>query len=410
MRPMGNYVFTAAARFSLIAGQLAYVKLVTHYLDLPQVGMYYLLVTASYFANALVFVPFDYFQQSTITSVFTKTRSLIYYIRPNLLISSVFLGLLLGTVLVAAFISQEAAYAIAIAGLFSIGSYVPIALRGALNILGHSNKVNATQLLEGVLRPVVGIFFLTLTSRPSAVILMASGCLTSFIISAILIRELLKAKVFTVPLADSPIWSWRDVLAVTSPISASAITNWIQLQGYRIVLVPLGYADAVGIYSVMSNLGHAGMGAISGIYSQVNLPKIYRNSGSDIGRYLIGIGSLTLAGAVGVLIFGSFLVPLVTNNSYKAYFHIATFGVLIEGGAGIIGCLTVYFAIKSRTKIVATSGILAACLSCLGIAFLYLTGSISPLSVGSVLLISQCISVIALYFSYLKSRKVFFGR
>lgn len=405
MPHISNYALTAVSRLILITGQLAYVKVITHFLQLPEVGVYYLLVAASYFANALVFVPFDYYQQSKINDVFGEQGTLWSYLRPNALLIGSFLLFAILAAAVAAFFSAVLPYWILVATFFAIGNYLPLALKGALNILGHARKINSVQIFEGIFRPLTAVAVAYWVSKPSAITLMCSGGIASILVSSLLIWIMAKQGLWLPSSQPSISWKWAQVRRTAFPISLSAITNWFQLQAYRLVLVPLGFADAVGVYSVMANLGHAGMGAISGIYSQVNLPKIYLSRGTFLEKYLLGALVLTLISATGAMILAPILVPLVTQARYTEFAEIVIFGVAIEGLGSIIGGLIVYFTIKSKTEIIAKSGFLAAASSAFAMVLLYFANGINALTIGGVLIASQCLAVGSLYFVYIRSKR-----
>src|ERR1700729_1736171 len=73
---VGRKAFLACMRILGIAGQVGLVKLYTRYLLPAQLGQYFFFQTASYFLNALIFVPIDYFQQAEVFKLKKNGHSL----------------------------------------------------------------------------------------------------------------------------------------------------------------------------------------------------------------------------------------------------------------------------------------------------------------------------------------------
>src|SRR3546814_13735551 len=100
------------------------------------------------------------------------------------------------------------------------------------------------------------------------------------------------------------------------PISVSAVCNVLQLQTYRVLYVWFGVPATAAIYAVVSNLGAAGMSAISSVFSQMFLPRVYASRGTYLGTYVRNGLIAALLLAIGAALLAKPLLHFLTKDRY----------------------------------------------------------------------------------------------
>ena len=191
-----------------------------------------------------------------------------------------------------------------------------------------------------------------------------------------------------------------EVIKYCYPLSFGALLNWGQVQGYRIILVPIGYAEEVGIFSTIANIGSVGMNAVSQIYSQQFTPSIYKTNGKSVGKYLLGsflvISIVTIFG----YLFGEYLVSHLTNSTFTNHWIIIIFGILIDGFNLMIGSLIIYITITSSPSKLIIPFLLSIIVMIITICILYTINNIYISTIGIPLLTAQITMLIYLLWFY----------
>lgn len=366
------------SRIVVVGAQLGYVKLYSNHLNNHQLGVYFFLFTVSYSLNAFLFVPLDYYQQSKIYKYVQSDmslKSLFIFNRKCLSWVAVFT---LALALILAPVRVEFSIDTLLAGLLAITLYIGTALKGLMNNLEHRKIAALTMAAEAVLKMVVFYGFLKFLPA-QATTLMSSAILALLLALAPLIwatRRLSAVRTGRIESIDP-----HEVFMFAYPISIGAIINWIQSQGYRMVMVPLGFAELVGIFATVSGIGTAGMGAASAVFGQVFVPKIYKTSGDYTKTYVRNASIVIVGVLLFSAVFSDLIVRLLTKEEFRKFSALILFGVLAEAGNFIIGALSVDLTIRNET----TTMLWASMLGLLGTVgvFILIFFSISSASIQS---------------------------
>jgi len=376
----------AFVRIMVVVLQLVFLKYYTHYTDFYELGIFYFLLTISYSLNAFLLVPLDYFQQSQLYNLKEKGLSLKSFFKINVWVLKMVLSGLLLSLIVSYFLKPDYCLIITLVIIYAISSYLVTLIRGFINNLEMRRTAIYCLALEYLLKIVYYFIYIHFFKSSAVVILLSllSASLTAFVVLFYLVSRLKEYKLTTVKKFES-----KDVLAICYPISISAFLNWIQLQSYTLLLVPLGLTEVVGIYATVANVGSGGMNAYSTIFSQLFIPNLYKTTGSFIKKYLLyGLISILIVLIVSFF-FSKMIVGLLTKQDFIKYSLIIMYGILTEGGNLLIAALTVYLSIHNLTKYsikVASAGIAAFFVS---FFVLYLTHSIGVFTIGLPMIISQ---------------------
>lgn len=398
-------------RLAAIVLQLIYVRIYTQRLSNAQLGDYFFLLTASYSLNAFIFVPMDYFQQARIYPFRAdgiSLRSLLIFNRK--LIAGILLAAALATSLTAAcahifelrqqligIIERD----IVLGTLMAAALYSSGSLKSLLNNLEHKNVAAAAFLLEALAK--IGVFLAVIhvvQSGPAA--LLGSNILVLFVETALLLLVCGRLNIFG-PGRIVPIET-REVVRFSLPMAGSAVANWLQLQGYRLVLVPLGFGEAVGIYAAVSNIGLTGMNAVSVIFSQLFTPNIYKSHGAYAGRYLRNAAILSAAVLLGGALLSAPLVKILTRRDLAPYHNLVAYGILTEVGNFLIGGIAIALTIKGTTKPVLQSTLFGLAVVALTFGLLQIFGAVNAVTIGLPIALSQALIVLTLFPQWKRSR------
>jgi len=393
---MNNKLVVAILRMVAIVGQVALVKLYTHYLSPAELGRYFFWLAISYFLNALLFVPVDYFQQAEVFHLKRQGHSLGGLLQMN---RRMIVVVVLATLLVAGITSAVRIAllpSILSAIVLSVFLYFSTAVKNFLN--NHDDQVLVVLMLVIEL-PIRVATFLALV-KMGAVGPLSPLLSTSVAYLLTTIAVLYRVRFHACTFHGNPKAIGDGLLAkFCAPISLAAIMNWLQLQGYRLVLVPLGYAESVGLYATTAQIGTNGMNAAGTIYQQIYMPKIYQTHGKYLRKYLLG-----LAGALAVVLlvsitFRRLIVQLLTNGRFAAYSSLILYGILTEAGNFLISALVVRLTIDHNTKVQVNANAIAVVAVAALFVALYLGHALSVYTIGLPLVLAQVI-----VFSYLVVR------
>ncbi len=391
----------ALARGVVIACQFINIKLYTNYLSAEQLGVYFFLLTISFLANALIFGPVDYYQQANLAKIIKITGGVRPLLEFNLKLIAVCLVIAFLVSVVGMIVVPNFVYHIVLAVALSIALYVVIALRNTLNNLGHTGDVSFSLVQEAVVKIVMFIALVNFFEPDE--LLLATVWLISLMTTAIfLFWRSNQYSIFNC--GEKYLVEAKEIFHFSYPLSVGAICNWIQLQGYRLILVPFGFAEVVGIFATIASIGSAAMAAAATIFSQSFSPLIYKTFGEYTKTYLRNaltmITSILLAG----LLLGAWVVQLATNPTFAPYWAILIFGVLTDATNLLIGALSIHITLTSNTRTIMLSSVLGVITLAASFALIFCTNNISAYTIGLPLIFSQVVVLTVMYWSFKKCK------
>lgn len=360
-----NFLETGAViglRFFSIGVGFVFIKIYTNNLSTEQIGKYFYLMTLSYVMNALIFVPVDYYLQARL-ALHGKEIPVTALYKINKIVCLMALGLCVMFCMPLLYLGK-----IHLSDIFGI--YVTALLvylcnfsRGLLNNRGHKIFVVCMLVFEGVAK--VGLFILVHSLVvATAGVLLYSSVMALFLEVCIIV--LYSSRKIAYSWLDEGIENYKTVFRKSYALSIGAICNLAQLQSYRLMYVWAGVPATAAIYVVVTNLGSAGMQAISSVYSQIFLPKIYASKGQFTLRYIRNALILALIAMLGAALTGKYLLLFLTKNDYVEYAQAIGFGVLVEAGNLVIGAATVHLMLNNAAKVMIFCNVFASASSMIG--------------------------------------------
>lgn len=383
----------AGLRILAIVGQVILVKLFTHYLSPAQLGNYYFFLTLSYSLNALLFVPVDYFQQAEVFRLHSSGRSLQSILRLNCHMLLWVTAASLCTCAVAAIVRPTLLEATTAAITLSASLYFSTAIKNFLNNRDDQLLVVAMLVAEVPVRIAVFLALLKMGLLNALTPLWATTASFVIVASPALLRVRKHWLTFSGPHEEL---HWGKILRFGSPISFASILNWLQLQGYRLVLVPMGYVEAVGLFAATSAIGTRGMNAAATVYQQIYLPKIYQSRGYYLKTYLRGLGFVILLVSLVGALFRIQLTALLTNHQFVPYAWAILYGVLVEAGNFVIAGLVVRLTLDDNTMAQVKANVIAVLFVPIAFALLFAFHLLTPVTIGIPLLIAQVIVIVGI--------------
>ena len=375
--------------------QLVFLKIYSNYLSIYELGLYYLFMTLSYSFNAIFLVPLDYFQQSKLYLLKNEKKSISSFLPINIFVFKVSVILLVFIEIIIYIIDSSFLLVGIILVLFALVSYANNLLRGFLNNFEYRRNAIYTLLVESTLK--ILLFWVAIQFfSASSTLLFFTTTISMIIICLALILILIKKEEFKY--TNRNCFKVIDIYHFSYPISFGAVINWIQLQGYRILLAPMGHIETIGLYATVANIGQTGMNAASTVYAQLFVPNIYKTNGEYIKKY-IGFAILVILFVLFVgMIFSETLVVLLTSNKFAEYSYLIGYGILAESGNLIIGGLSIYLTIHNLTKKTIIASWIGL-LSFVSVFFiLYLIDFLSVWTIGLPIVLSQLFVAIYLYY------------
>ena len=396
---MKDVALSSVARLIVIAFQLVNIKLYATYLGAEQLGMYFFLLTVSYSASSILFVPVDYYQQANLAKTIAATGGARAFLEFNRRLTVLYFGASLIIIAACSVIDPKYASYALLAVILAYALYVVQALRNTLNNLGYGNVVSISFIQEAVLK-VSFFYVLTRYFQASEFLLIIAWIVSLGLSGFYLLHKASRFRVFAGSFGHRILA--REVFQFAYPISIGAVCNWLQLQGYRLILVPLGFAEEVGIFATLSNIGSAAIGAVALIYGQQFTPLLYKTSGQYTARYLKG----AIVAIVGVLLVafagGEFAVRILTKPEFVQHWELLLFGVATDGSILLVAALMISVTLTGHTKQFLLASIigLLSMVSCF--AVLYWASELTVITIGIPLLISQWVIVVYMYMLFRK--------
>ncbi|WP_446810853.1 hypothetical protein ACH50O_04555 [Methylomonas sp. 2BW1-5-20] len=399
---MKGIAFNAISRVLVVGLQLINIKLYTHFLSADQLGFSFFLLTISYSANALLFVPVDYYQQAKLAEIMSKSGGLRPFLRFNGALAAYYFAFFLLVIFGCMMIRPDYAVYIAIVWVFAFFLYLVQVLRNVFNNLEFRGFVSVSFIQEAVIKVLVFYGLVSCLKADESLLILA--WLISLILSAIyLVYKAYKIKIFSG--SNVPLIVAKDVYNFSYPFSIGAVCNWLQLQGYRLILVPLGFTEEVGVFATLSSVGSAAISAVSLIYSQQFTPLIYKTAGEFTARYLQGAIAVLIGVALASFGVGEFVVKILTNSNFEPHWKLLLFGVLTDGSNLIIGALIIHTTLVGNTKKIILFSLLGLLVMEISFGYLYWVSKISLTTVGVPLLVSQWMVVFFMYLNFVCGKK-----
>jgi len=194
----------------------------------------------------------------------------------------------------------------------------------------------------------------------------------------------------------------RKILVFMYPISIGAFLSLLQKQGYRFIMVPLGFTTEVGIFATVSGIGSAAIGAVGLIYSQQFTPKLYKSRGASIPRYLGGAIAAIVVMIISFISFGEFIVTTLTNIGFGHYWWLILFGVANDGMTILVAALVIYLTVSNNNNKILIGTIIGLVSSVICLLALYGFGALSISSIGYPMLVAEFIILVYFVWIYLK--------
>ena len=387
--------------FSIAVG-FFFIKIYTNNLATEEIGKYFYLVTLSYIMNALIFVPVDYYLQARL-ALHGKEIPVLALLKINKIVCLMALGLCIIFCLPLLYLGKI--HQTDIPGIYitALLLYLCNFSRGLLNNRGHKVFVVSMLVFEGAAK--VGLFILV-----SKLIVATSGTLLYSSVMALLLEVLIillySSRKIAYSWLDEGVENYKTVFRKSYALSIGAICNLAQLQSYRLTYVWAGVPATAAIYVVVTNLGSSGMAAISSVYSQIFLPKIYASKGEFTLTYIRNALILTVIVLIGAALTGKYLLLFLTKNDYVEYAQAIGFGVLVEAGNLVIGAATVYLMLNNAAKATIFCNIVATIVSVVGGYLALHYWPENSFAIGVPIALSQIFITVFLVFYVIRSQKI----
>ncbi|NYE24223.1 hypothetical protein [Pigmentiphaga litoralis] len=382
-------------RLGSIVLQLVYIKIYTNFLTAEELGRFFYLIALSYSANALVFIPLDYYQQAKLIAFYDKPVPIKAFLGLNA--KAALIALIFVTVVGSIFwhYSKIEMHEIPQVLLYSALLHVCTASRNLLNNLHRRLFVVVALILEALLRG--GLFAGSQLFRPPTAETLFQTAIIAYAIEALIIGYYFKKNV---PISQDSTYrlSMRDAAIASYPVSFSAVCNWIQIQAYRLVYVGLGFASIAGIYATVANVGSVGMNALAQIASQILTPRLYRSQGTYLLKYLTIAVGLVFTAIVGYAVLGQLVLKILTRETLAAYWPILLFGASVEGLNFLIGIITTYLTINQKATQLVTANLLGVVAVLVSFYAVYLYDLSNVYLIGIPLLVSQLVVCLHLFY------------
>ena len=382
-----------SSRALVIVLQLINIKLYTESLLAEQLGIFFFILAFSYIFNAVLFVPVELFQQTRVHIEMHENNSLYKVFLLSRDVTIIYFIFVSFAVLFAYLLYEKYLQLVFLSLVLSYFIYLVQFLRNTLNNLGYGDLVSISYIIESLLKVV--IFYLMMTSvTVDELNLLMSWVVSLLITFLFLILFANKIKLFSYIVTEK--YKAKKLYRFSYPISIGAVLNWAQLQGYRIVLVPLGYAELVGFYATLSNIGSSVIGAFSLIYNHQFIRKLYKTKGDTLWSFIAGGILLITVSIFTFFLAGEVFINMIVGEGFSQYWWIVSYGILVDGVNLLIGAFSVYIMINGNTFSTIYPSIVAIVALILMYSYLYFFEKIEVHTVGIPIIIAQFILAIML--------------
>ncbi|MBW4889888.1 hypothetical protein KXQ82_09180 [Mucilaginibacter sp. HMF5004] len=384
-------VEVALIRVLSIAFQLVFLKLYTYNTSIYELGTYYFLFTVSYCINAFLLIPLDYFQQSNIYKLKEGNYSLQSFNAINLTVLKLLFLLLTASCLLSIVFFPKYFILIVIIILLSISTYFVTLIRGFINNLELRRQATYCLLLENCAK--IAVFFLLnkMAGHSSALMILQSLLFSSLIAFAtlyVILRRIPEYNTGAIYKFDI-----KETFKFSYPMTFNAVINMLQTQGYRLILVPLGLTEVVGIYATVANVGISGTNAYSTVFGQIFVPGLYKTHGKYILTYLRNALLSLIVIMLGGYLFSNLVIRIITKSMLVKYSSLILYGIMTEGGNFLAGALIIYLTIKGKTYFTIRASTLGIVVLMISFGLLYFFKILNVYTIGIPIALSQvCIT------------------
>ena len=181
------------------------------------------------------------------------------------------------------------------------------------------------------------------------------------------------------------------------PLSFGAVANWLQIQGYRLFLVPLGYSDVVGIYSTVSNIGSSGIGVFTTIYNNHFVPELYSSNGKSLNKFVTLASGMILITLFTIFILSEFIVSILLSPEFVIYSKLICFGIIVDGSNIIIGAMAIKASIYNKNNLLIFYSLIGVMFSFLLFVVLFFSKQITSFTIGIPLILSQIMVILIMF-------------
>jgi O-antigen/teichoic acid export membrane protein len=234
--------------------------------------------------------------------------------------------------------TSESSSGILTMGIYIIFSCSSNLFNSMLNLLRKRKANTVLQITERVLT-IVFLFLLGYSTKPTA-----NNSLFAILV-ALIIVVIVKAKVLNryipkdiLPSKAVDVKERREIIKVivtfSIPFAIWGVTGWMQSNSERWVIAKYLSTADVGIFSIMAILANYLVAMPSSMISQFMQPIIYENisAGDDLPRQVKGkkvlkylvitIIAVAVFSTIFSAIFGRYIILLVSNKEFVAYWYI----------------------------------------------------------------------------------------
>lgn len=399
---MSLIAFTAATRIAIVALQFLYIKLYSNLLKPEELGQFFLLISISALFNAIFLTPLDHYQQPIINKLIAQKKSIASYLYFSIKIvkfaSFIIASLVCFNLLYEFKYTKILQYTISL----SICIYMFNFLKGIHTNIGNIKIVSCYTMGELIVK-VLLLYSLSEALYTSAHILAFYNIITFIIL--LIPLYLTTRNLYTSQAAVHSSHDYRKAFDFIYPIMVGAFINWIQLQSFRIILVPLGFAEEVGIYSTIAGIGSVALSTIASIYMQLKIQNVFNTNGKYIFKYINNF--IMLAGIALILSvpLAAFFVPLLTNDNFSKYYLLVTIGASIELGNFVIGSTAVYLSLHNKTIMNINASLIGISSMLLTLLIMINNNDINVMTIGYPILISQIVTSVYMYYTVFSQYK-----
>lgn len=400
--PFARIAGVCAARILMFVVQMAFVRLYTRAISTSELGYYYFLASAAAVLNSALFIPLDEFQQAKSIALVDNGFGLQSIIRLNanvLATCAVFTALTEAVLHIAHFHPGSALLLMSL----SLLTYGGTALRRLLNNLRYWKTAQALFLLEPLVKcAAFGLYITHVRSSASDLTLVTMAGFA--VVVALSWLALTHFGLFKLPASRAI--RIGPVITKIWPMSYGFLLTLLQTYGYRLILVPLGYSEMVGLYGTVTQLGQAGMVSVANVFRQVYDPRLYSTNGAFLRGYMKLAGLVSLCCLLGAVIVAGPVIRLCTKPEFAAYAAIVAYGVCAEVASLISGALFTYLTIVGKTASLRLASTCGFVLYVLSFGCLAWTHAISLYTVGIPMVISHAVAIGVLLMVSLRNTEV----
>lgn len=392
---MKKLTLNVISRFIVVLMMLVNIKIYTSFLNKSDLGIYFFLITVSYSANALIFVPLDYYQQSNLLKNLEDfglggIKKFIKLIILNIFIISLFIIIFLYLFL------NKFILDFLICAILSISIYLSQTLRNTLNNLNNNNIVSYNFIIESIVKVLIFFAFCFFIPKVNPRLLILSSIVGLFLS---ILHSFYYLNKFYPEKRDTPenTFNFIKIIKYSLPLSFGAVANWLQIQGYRLFLVPLGYSDVVGIYSTVSNIGSSGIGVFTTIYNNHFVPELYSSNGKSLNKFVTLASGMILITLFTIFILSEFIVSILLSPEFVIYSKLICFGIIVDGSNIIIGAMAIKASIYNKNNLLIFYSLIGVMFSFLLFVVLFFSKQITSFTIGIPLILSQIMVILIMF-------------